>query len=215
MCKRHELPRIKIELPRIPRWPAPAWHRYLLTLLIILSLLWLEGCQSPFEFRTKAEIEKEVLDVDPAFSNILDEKAKLDQQIGALKAEFRDKKKLISERISSLKEELNSAKRYMDSRISAIDSQLDPYREELRLKIKKLTAELKLKESSLFSTRKTINKLSKLTQQKQPAKDLAEEGPDLKERISFLEIQAQGLERELSLLRDKIRINHLKLRLLR
>lgn len=194
--------------------------RYLLTkclapLLIILSLLWFEGCQFPFEFRTQEEIRKEVLDKDPAFSDILDEKAKLDEQIKALKVEFEDKKKLIEKKISSLKEELKSAKEYTDSRIRAIDSQLGPPREELKLKIKKLAAELKLKESSLAATKKAIAKFTKLTQEKGSSENLPKEAPSPQDNISSLKIQAQELERDVSFLRAEIRINRLKLKLLK
>lgn len=183
-------------------------------LLVIFSLLWLEGCQFPFEFQAKEEIKKEVLDKDPAFSEILEVKAGLDEQIKALKTEFRDKKKLINEEISGLREKLQSVKKYMDSRIKEINSQLNPHREELNLKIRKLVAELKLKESSLSATKKTVANFTRLTQQGRSPEELAKEMPNLQDEISSLKIQAQKLEQDVSSLRNEIRINRLKLKLL-
>lgn len=184
-------------------------------MLMLFSLLWLGGCQFPFEFYAKEEVKKEVLSKDPTFSNVLDEKAKLDEQIKALKAEFRDKKKLINKEISSLRERLQSAKKYMDSRIGEIDAQLNPHREELKLKIRNLAAELKLKESSLSATKKTIANFTKLTQQSRSPEEPAEEGLNLQDKIASLKTQAQELEQDASLLRDEIRINRLKLKLLK
>lgn len=186
----------------------------LLALPVALSLLWLGGCQLPFEFRTTEEIRKEVLGKDPAFSDILDEKAKLDEQARALKSEFKDKKKLLDKEISGLRKELRSAKEYADSRIKGIDSQLDPFREKLKLEIKRLTAELKLKESSFSATKRTITSFNKLGQQELSSEDPAEEGLKPQDKISSLKNQAAEFESDISFLRDEIRINRLKLKLL-
>lgn len=196
------------------RCQKPFVRKYLIPLLAIFSLLWFGGCQPFFEYRDKEEMKKAVLEKDAAFSTVLEAKAKVDEQIKALKTEFRDKNKLINEEISGLREKLQSAKKYMDSRIKEIDSQLNPHREELNLKIKKLITELKLKESSLSATKRTVVNFTKLAQQDRSSKGKTQETPELENKISSLKVQVQELEQEVSTLHDEVRINRLKLRLL-
>jgi chromosome segregation ATPase len=184
-------------------------------LLFILLLLVTAGCQRPFELRPRSEIVNEVLLSDPSFSVLLDKKAKIDEETISLRSTLNDRTRLLSEEIAKLKQELSKAKEETDERIKAINAELDPYREELKKDIDCLVAELKLKESNLSSANKAIARLNKLSDKGSAPEDRGEAPPAWADEISSLHAHAQELEKDISSLRKKIRLNRLKLKMLK
>lgn len=191
-------------------------YRRCLRPLSIIVLLALVGCQRPFEFRSRDEIVNEVLVKDPSFADMLEKKTKVDEQIDILKSGFDNDKRVLKGEITRLKNELRSARENRDMEIRQIDMQLEPYREGLEQRIKGLVTELKLKESSLSAINKTIASYSKLSKKKGPApEDPAAEVPAWGDKTSSLNTQAQELEKEIAFLRQELRLNRLKLKLLK
>ena len=188
--------------------------RYILILIIFFSLA-LTGCQYPFEFRTEKEIREEILGKDPSFAQVLDKKGKLDEEIRVILEDFNAKRIDLNSEILILKKELKIAKNESDTKIKEIDSQLLPFREELEQKVRELITELKLKESSLYATKKMIAKFNKLLEERSSSENLAKESSKWQDKIAALKIQAEELEEEVSSIRDKVHLNRLKLKLLK
>jgi chromosome segregation ATPase len=187
-----------------------------ISILLAICTFLFAGCQiSSLEFSSQDDIKKEVLENDPSFTETLAEKAKFDEQINKLRQEFNSKKDQINLKVQDLKKELNSAKKNADEKIKQIYSQLDPAREALRLKIKDLSSELRLIESSLSTTKKTIEKFSKLAQQDAASQDAVSAVQKWQDKITPLRQQQAELESDAAQLRGKIRQNQLKLKLLK
>jgi hypothetical protein len=188
--------------------------RYLVV-LPVCAILILSGCQGFYGPGDKEEMKREVLEKDPAFSEILSEKQEVDAQIAKLRAEFADKKREVSSKISGLKDELNFARKNSDIEIKNTDARLEPYRQDIKLRIKELLTELKLRKSSLATTRKMISKLGKLVEQKSVSEDLGKESAKWQDKITYMHNQAGDLEKEIAYIQDEIRLNRLKLKLLK
>jgi len=186
--------------------------RYLFLLLI--TLLVASGCKYPFEFRPLEEIRGEVLEKDPSFADVLDQKQKHNEKIKALKTQLSSEKGRINSKIAALRQEFEATQAKINEEIRKIDAHLDVHRLNLKSQIEELVIELKLKESSLAATNKNIAKLQNLVESGEESENLAEEAPKWKEKIPALRTQAQELEGEVSSLRKQIRLNRLKLKLL-
>jgi chromosome segregation ATPase len=188
----------------------------ILSIVSVFFLFLLTGCQlSSLEFSSLDDIKKEVLDQDSSFAETLTAKAKLDEQINKIRLEFNSKKDQINTKVQELKKELNSAKKDADEKIKQIYLQLDPTREELKERLRSLSSEVRLVESSLSTTKKTIEKFSKLAQQDAASQDAVSAVQKWQDKITPLRGQQGELEADASQLRNKIRLNQLKLKLLK
>ncbi|MFC1806999.1 hypothetical protein ACFL0T_01335 [Candidatus Omnitrophota bacterium] len=187
-------------------------------LLLILPMVMtplLAGCQYPFEFRTEEEIRIEVLGVDPAFVEVLNEKEEVDEQIRSLNSELKGRHNDINNQILALKNELDTFSKSTKEKVRDINSRLDPHREVLKQNTKELITELKVKERSMSATEKMISRLNNLLDKSSESENLAKEVPKWQNKIASLKLQSQELQKEVSLIRDKIRQNRLKLKLLK
>ena len=183
--------------------------------VIILAVILLAGCQYPIDFRSEEEIKEDVLGQDPSFGTILGKKAVIDTKMAELRSQLNAKKAEIDSSILVLRREYTSVKENITTNIKELDSQIEPYRQELIERIRSLSAQLKLKESSLSATNKMINRLDKLVVEGKTSKELSKEAPRWKEKIVDLNKQAKELEEEISTDRTKLRLNRLKLRLIK
>jgi chromosome segregation ATPase len=183
-------------------------------ILLILAVL-IYGCQYPFELRPESEIIQEVIEQDPSFKEALDKKSELDEKISALSEELNLKAVNVKSKIGSLKREFRDYKQDISSRIESVNSQLDPQRSSISQKITELSSELNLKQSSLSATNRMIADLKKLIQQRASPDADAEDVSRLQDRIDSQVHQAELLKQDIACLRDKIRLERLKLRLLR
>jgi predicted nucleotidyltransferase len=179
---------------------------------LIISLI--SGCQFPLEFKPESEIRQEVLDSDPAFEEILQEKSEVDENIASLNAEQRLKAHEVESKILALKREQQISKEEITKRIASVNSQLDPYRLEIRQRIMEFETELKLKQSSLSAVRKMIYDLNKLVSQGPEQDPDSEDSLRLRDKIDTQRRQADILAQDIADLRADIRILRLKLKLL-
>ena len=182
---------------------------------MLFILLLSGGCQYPFEFASEKEIREEVLSQDPSFGGLLKKKATIDEEITSLKSEVSKKANEINAKISTLKRELLLAKEHNTAIAKELDQQLDPFRIELNQKSMELMAELKLKESSLSSTRSMITRLRKMIEQSSSAEEMASEVPKWQDKIKYHSQQADNLQKEVTDLRSEIRLIRLKSKLLK
>jgi len=195
--------------------------RYIIVLIIISGLIGV-GFYYYSESASKyEEAKKEVLAIEPGFSDILEKRQVADEQIKIINLGFNEKNRELNAQISELKKELNFARKEKAKSIANIEVQFNPSRQDLKIKIRQLITELKLKESSLYATNKTIAKLTKLTKETTlPAgsssfNQQAAEAQKWYEKTKSLKTQAQELAKDIGLLRDAIHLNRLKLKLLR
>jgi hypothetical protein len=183
--------------------------------LFAVFLTVLTGCQYPFEFRSEEEIKEEVLCADPSFADILGEKVSVDTKTEGLRNEYDEKSQIITSKIVAFKKDLEYLRKSTSQKIQELNSQLDPYREELSHRISELVTELKLKESSLAATKKMITRLDKMVEESDTSENLSRESTKWQGKIESLKVQAQELTEAIASLRENIRLNRLKLRLLR
>ncbi len=187
---------------------------YRLVILVTL-LVFLSGCQYPFEFRSETEIREEVLEQDPSFGAILKHKAEMDEQIGELKSELNTKVNEIDSKVLTLKRELSSTRDQINTKIVELNQQLDPDRIELKQHLMELTSELKLRESSLSATNKMIARLNKLIKQSSLDENMADEVSKWQDKIGLLVQQARAFESDIISTREKIKLLRLKLKLIK
>ncbi|NQT89972.1 MAG: hypothetical protein HQ558_01810 [Candidatus Omnitrophica bacterium] len=174
-----------------------------------------QGCSFPIEFSSRQETEKEVLEKDPAFSTVLAEQAHIAEEINKIKAQYAGKSKRIKGEIAGLKNNLAISRNKMQVKLRSLDAQLDPYRKELRIRVERLSTELKLKESSLSAIKKMINRLANLAEQEKAPETSATKPSEWHREKGSLEREASLLEGEASSLRGAIRLLRLKLKLLK
>ncbi|MDD5504345.1 MAG: hypothetical protein PHV77_03400 [Candidatus Omnitrophica bacterium] len=182
--------------------------------IFFIVIMLVSGCQYPFELKPDSEIRQEVLEFDPDFEQALQKRAKLDEEIALLRSKQQLNASQIETKILSLKDELRSSKRDISSQILSLNAQLDPQRSEIKRSIMELSTELRLKQSSFSAVRKMILDLNRLngkdSVQDQPSGDSSR----LREKISAHQEQADTLMRDISVLREKIRLLRFKLKLL-
>ncbi len=183
--------------------------------IAVICLLLMAGCRYPFEFKSEGEIREEVLADDPSFSSILKQKAELDENIAGLKSDLSSKENAVNAKILALKRDFASEKDKILNRIKELDRQFDPYRLEMKQKIMELSAELKLKESSLSATNRMVSKLKKLVEQNSGSEDMKADISKWQVKIEAQSRTAEALRQEIADLRKKIRIVRLKLKLIR
>ena len=182
---------------------------------LCLVLTSVSGCRYAFEFRPESEIRQEVIDSDSSFLAILDKKSELDEKIAELNSELSLNTNEIKSKILALKRELSFLRQKTASQTDAINRELDPHRSEINQSLMELSAEYKLRQSSLSAINRMIAGLRRLSQQ--GAQD-ADSGGDIskwQEKIDYQTRQAGILRQEIDALRQEIRILRLKQRLLR
>ncbi|MFA5068928.1 MAG: hypothetical protein WC487_02285 [Candidatus Omnitrophota bacterium] len=180
----------------------------------MIVLMTVSGCQYPFEFKSDAEIRQEVLDADPAFEEVLQRRAKLDEEIALLNSKQDMNADEIAAKILILKKELQSSKKAVSDHILSLNAQLDPQRSEIKHAVMELSTELRLKQSSLSAVRKMISDLNKLNNGNVIQDQSRDDASRLREKIDDQQRQADVLKGDISVLREKIRLLRLKLKLL-
>ena len=189
---------------------------YYLAILIIFLSLGASGCQKPMiYFKSQESLEEEVLSKDPGFAYTIKKKSDLDKQINDLKSGFSQKRKKVKDYINRLKQELSAERSQLDNRLKEIYAELAPERDALIKENKNLTKELKLRKSSLFVTNKMVDKFNKLLDHALGPDNLSEEIEKWRKKIASLKTQAEELSGEISVLRERIELNRLKLKFLK
>lgn len=182
---------------------------------LCLMIIFMPGCQYAFEFRPDSEIRQEVIEQDPSFANVLKKKSELDEKINSLNSELSLKANEVKSKILALRRELSVFKEHTIKQIDFFNSQLDPDRSDIDQMLLELSAEYRLKQSSLAAINKMIDGLKKLSQQSQQAADSADDASKWQDKINYQAQQADILKQEIDILRNDIRLLRLKQRLLR
>jgi chromosome segregation ATPase len=173
------------------------------------------GCQFTYDFRPESEIRQEVLDSDPSFAAVIDIKKEIDNSIALINSETGLKSNDIESKILTLKRELRALREDSAKKIKSLNSRLDPYRAEISQCIAELSTELKLKQSSLSAVNNMIAELNRLSS-RSDFQDASEAGDAvrLREKIAHQNQQADILNQDIAVLREKIRLLRLKKKLI-
>jgi chromosome segregation ATPase len=179
------------------------------------ALILISGCRYPFDLRLESEMRQEVIESDPSFSAILDKKAELDEKITELRSGLSLSANEIKSKILALKRELSLLRQETTGRTEAISRELDPHRSEIRQNLMELSAEYKLRQSSLSAINRMIAGLKRLSKQSGQISDSGDDVSKWQEKIDYQSRQADILRQEISTLRQEIRILRFKQKLLR
>ena len=179
--------------------------------IILVVFLWcLTGCTSVSD-----EEATDLLERDPSFKQILDEKKRIEEEIFSLKKEIKEKKKILNSRINVLRKEFKKEKAKADSEIKRLKHKLDPERNLIRENANLLSRNVRGEEAALKNIENTIKDLQKLISKEGTLDISKEEITRWRQRIKSLESEKRAIKKELKELKEDLGTLEVKLKLLK
>lgn len=183
-----------------------------LSVVIIGSFVFFNFSCNPFFDRQQAK--KTVLNEDPSFTDVLQEKDKIDGQIKKAREVLKAKKKEMDIAVGKLKRDYAKEDKKISLEIKNLENELDTHKAQIKLTVTSLSQELKTKKVILKNTESTMKQANNLLSEDSQAQLSSEETTKWKDKLQELNNQKQEIMREIEVLKEKIAIEKLKLKLL-
>ena len=176
---------------------------------IILSVL-LAGCG-----RVSESTLNEILDKDPAFGRILNEKKRIDTEIGSLTDNFNKQKSVTDTKIDSLREVIKVEKESLHTRIASLKEAMTPEVFAIKERLQEKRSEYKLRAGNLKGSIAKLKNISKLLKKKDELSLSGDETSVWKKRLQGLDKEIISDRQNLERLRAKIRLLKTELAILK
>ncbi|MDD5634963.1 MAG: hypothetical protein PHW46_06780 [Candidatus Omnitrophica bacterium] len=184
--------------------------KYLINLLVVsVSLLCLQGC-----FENEAELEKKILDYDPSYQSVLDQRNVLRNELSVLQSIFQGGKKEIEDKINILKYRRSKLIKEYTVKSDKLKKQIVPKKKELSLMLGEMRKSYSEKSREISLAEKSIKEMSTLMGKKETLSLTHEELQSWKDKKSLLIENKQKLYSEKSKLEKEMKIIKLKIKVL-
>ena len=184
----------------------------LLSVFILGCFVFLSLSCNPFFDRKQAKAT--VLNEDPSFVSVLNEKDRINTQIKKANDILKVKKKEMNTSVNRLKKEYAKEDKKISVETKNLKNELNKYVSEIKLKTNSLSQELKTKKRFLRSTESTIKEANKLLSEDSQAQLSSDEETKWKDKLLELNNQKEDVARQIEKLNSEINIEKLKLKLL-
>jgi len=171
--------------------------------------LLLEGCTGDLK-----EMEKEILAYDSSFQKTIDQRDSTQKQLDAEKASYIQKNQEIESRITALKEKKAEVKADHLATLEKIKRQIYPKKRSQQQDLMNLQRRLKERQIEVRNITKDIEEVNALVKKDDRLSLTREEIQAWSKRLSSLVERKSGMEKEIAVLRNKIRITRLKIKVL-
>lgn len=148
---------------------------------LFLALLLLSGCRGDV-----LELEKKVLERDPSFQSVIDEKDAMSKELDETKKDYFKKKHGMEGQIAAIRQELEKTRGEYASRVERIKKKLDPEITEMKNGVKILKLEVTVRNAELRGVEKSIKEIKELVQKGQSLEMTQEEMRMWNERMTSL-----------------------------
>jgi len=165
----------------------------ILTSVVLILYFLLAGCGRVDEGALNLVLEK-----DPSFRKVLNEKNGLSERIASLQENFKEKKDALSQKIRALKEELEAGESEVEEQIASIRKEIGPKIEALKAGAREARVEYGEKAKILKAS---IGKLANIKKLLQKKKELALSGDE----ISIWNKRSSDLEDEINAVKKRPR----------
>jgi len=182
--------------------------KILVPIVLILSFI-LAGCGKVSD----ATLD-EVLEKDPSFRRMLDEKNRVNAKVASLNEAFEKEKKLTLKKVTSLKKKIDLLQAELKTEIDSVKNRMAPKIEGVRNELGDARATEKVKARLLKGSVQKVKNIKKLLAKKN---DLSLSGDEISiwnKRASELEKEIDTLKKEIGELRDKSRLLKTEIRIL-
>ncbi|MCQ9206595.1 MAG: hypothetical protein NG740_01760 [Omnitrophica bacterium] len=176
---------------------------------ILILCFFLAGCEQLDEGARDMVLEK-----DPSFRKVLNEKKRLSEKIVSLRENFKEKKDALSQKIRALKEELEAGESEVEERIASIKKEIGPKIEALRIGAREARVEYGEKARILKASISKLANIQKLLKRK---KEFALSGDEISiwnKRSSDLEDEIDTVKKDLDRLRNKTSLLKIEIKIL-
>jgi chromosome segregation ATPase len=175
-----------------------------------MTIFFSAGCENDFK-----EMEKTIIEFDPAFRENLDKRNILREKIAKQELQFSRSKEKIEQQIYLLKTKKGELSRQNAQAIEKIKQQIEPERRQLQRDLIELKRKYDRVAESLSGVNKDIREITKLIEKKEDLSLTREELSTWNDRLSTLRKQRALKESERASLREEINITKMKLRVMR
>ena len=155
-----------------------------------------------------------VLEKDPSFRKVLNEKDLLNEKITSLRENFKETKDALSKKIQALEEELKAGESELEERIASIKKEIGPKIEALKAGALEARAEYGEKTGILKAS---INKLANIKKLLKNKQELALSGDEISiwnKRSSGLEDEINTVKKDLDRLQNKTNLLKTEIKIL-
>jgi len=161
--------------------------------------------------KDRGEVEKEILNYDPSFVEILDKRKASIEELNNMKTALLSNKKQINREICLLKTKKTDIKRKFSEDSGRIKQRLDPEKREMRRTIVDVERELKRKMGFVRDANRDIEEINVLIKKKESLALTQEEIRTWNDRLSTLTKNKEAAILEINRIKEEVRITKLKL----
>ena len=165
---------------------------------------------------------EEVVQQDPAFADLLTQRAELSAQIHQIEQALRTERDAVLQEIQQRRAALREKEEATEAHAKALDQQLEPARSALRAKLSETEQHLQRAETTVKSLHRTQAELTRVLKQAQGesgTREAADDGQRLagqwRDQLTAIQQQLPPLEAQLATLRRQRRLYQAELRLLK
>jgi len=178
--------------------------------VLVLTL----ACAGCMLFVNEEEIRKEVLEADPAFSRVLEQRDSYAGQIETAQREFALKRATVQRAIEKLREDLAESQRKVQERKERYSQLMEPENRKLDFGVSMAKEELRGKRVQRSSIGRSAARLKKSLKEAD-ATWSQQERERQQARLKEMLDDAQRLDQEIDALNEHVRLLKLKLKLLK
>lgn len=180
----------------------------ILTSAALVLYFLLAGCGRPDEGARNLVLEK-----DPSFQKVLNEKDRLNEKIASLRESFKKKKDALSQEIRAIEGELEAGKSELEEQVASIKKEIGPKIEALKAGALEAREEygekariLKASIGKLANIKKLLNKKSELALSGDEISIWNKRSSELEDEINTVKKDLDRLRNKTNLLKTEIRI---------
>lgn len=166
-------------------------------------------------FYNKDEAKKLILQKEPSFVKILNEKERIDKDIGKIKNLLSNKKEMTNTKIKILKREYAQEAKKLNLEIQNLQSQLNVHIEKIDLDIRSLSGKLKSKKRILKNIESMIKEAGNLLTGDSQIQLAPKERKRWQKKLNDLKSQKKEVFKEVESLKDTLHREKTKIKLLR
>lgn len=161
------------------------------------------------------EKKEKVLEQDPHFRQLLEEKKRTDAEIAALKKALKERRAVINSKIDILKKGFRKESEKVASDIKRLESRFDSEKDIIAKEIELVKQDMDSKQHAIKNADKTINELNGLITKEGKLDISQEEVNRWRQRIRSLEEEKKATGKELRKTEKELGLLQIKLKLLR
>lgn len=183
---------------------------FFLKCVILSSLLCLQGCGPDLE-----EIQEKVLERDPSFKEVIDERSSMDAEVERARREYEERKLALERKISDIRQDLNRSRGEYLERVERIKRRLDPQITSLENEIRDMRRRLSLREAEIKAFEKSIKDIEDLVDRGRSLEMTQEEMRMWNERMRTLVREREEAVKDRDALIQQIETAGMKIRIMR